>query len=493
MANALQVVLVLALGLFGCGTRQEASAPAFPPSIESSLTGLSMTPQGWLALDDGKTSGQVAFTPSDQWRIATVDFSLAEDVAGSQIDLDDATALIMVPSRFGSIPVIGSFVDGRLRLKTNVDPEATTMTIFAQTVAPFLHVDSIQLEATTERIALVRMESELLSAFHGEPRYHEAYVTIPEHIEDDTPVLCIISGFVDGHAASERYNMGQTMHDLKRIDGGQELVIVRPNVGCVHGHHAMVDSEVNGPVGTAFVTEFLPHLDRYVGKSPSARTRYVTGHSSGGWTVVHLMLNHPEAFELGLSTSPDPLDFRVFHDMDIYDDQSAFVDEQGSERIFGKNYPEKTSPPTTWKMTAADPTLEFYPRQIISYEAAFGVPDADAGGAPRKLFDRSSGRLDPKTVEHWKAHDLKLKADALEASGDTEVFDRLWIVCGTDDNFLLHEGVRGFGVRGGAMNFSGRPTVKWIEGGDHWEGSQEAVDEFCAIILGAPASSASTE
>jgi hypothetical protein len=170
--------------------------------------------------------------------------------------------------------------------------------------------------------------------------------------------------------------------------------------------------------------------------------------------------------------------------MDIYADQSAFVDEQGSERIFGKNYPEKTSPPTTWKMTASDPTLKFYPRQIISYEAAFGVPDVNADGAPRKLFDRSSGRIDPETVGHWKAHDLKLKADALEASGDTEVFDRLWIVCGTDDNFLLHEGVRAFGVRGGETTFAGLPTVRWIEDGDHWDGSQEAVDEFCAIILG---------
>ncbi len=227
----------------------------------------------------------------------------------------------------------------------------------------------------------------------------------------------------------------------------------------------MLDSEVNGPVGTAFVTELLPYIDDYLGAGSSEGRRYVTGHSSGGWTVVHLMLNYPDAFTLGLATSPDPLDLRYFHEIDIYSDSNAFVDEEGSDRVFGRNYPKDT-PQTTWKMIAVDPSLDFYPKQMISYEAAFGTPDEQ--GHPRKLFHRETGEIDPAVAASWKDHDLKLLADELEFDGKTEVFDRLWILCGTEDNFGLHEGVESFGMRGDGVTIGGRAFIEWIQDGDHW-------------------------
>jgi len=432
----------------------------------------------------GKDLVTLAIESSEQWREVKVD--LHRTAADSSIESnEDTSGIVVVRSaslEFGGMGIISNekIESAEVQLVGRVPPGASEIQLFVAKSEDLLTVKTISLRAIRSAIEPIRKESPLMSAFHGRPWFHEVYMVRPEHVDQHSPVLYSIDGFQKNRESSSGSNKTNARQALSWIDDGSKIVHIYPNVGCEYGHHVMLDSEVNGPVGTAFVTELLPYIDDYLGAGSSEGRRYVTGHSSGGWTVVHLMLNYPDAFTLGLATSPDPLDLRYFHEIDIYSDSNAFVDEEGSDRVFGRNHPKDT-PQTTWKMIAADPSLDFYPKQMISYEAAFGTPDEQ--GHPRKLFHRDTGEIDPAVAASWKDHDLKLLADELEVDGKTEVFDRLWILCGTEDNFGLHEGVEGFGMRGDGVTFGSRAFIEWVQEGNHWAGKKKANEFFREYIV----------
>ena len=443
---------------------------------------------GTNALDvRGLTVGSELVTlsiePSEHWREVKVDLKhvVVDSLNKNQ---EETKGIVFVNSQSPDYGLWGASEkteSSPKQLVGKVPPGAARLNLKVRKSEDVFVIESVELRTIKPEFELIRKQSPLMSGFHGRPWFHEVYVAVPDHVDQQTPVLYSIDGFQENRKQSNGYNQGYARRAKKRIDEGSEIVYVYPNVGCEYGHHVMLDSEVNGPVGTAFVTELLPYIDDYLETGSSEGRRYVTGHSSGGWTVVHLMLDYPDAFTLGLATSPDPLDLHYFHEIDIYSDTNAFVDEEGIDRVFGRNYPKKDSQPTTWEMIAADPSLKFYPKQMISYEAAFGTPDEQ--GRPRKLFHRETGAIAPAVAASWKDHDLKLLADTLEVDGKAEVFDRLWILCGTEDNFGLHEGVEGFGMRGDGVTYGGRAFIEWAQEGDHWAGEKKANEFFREYIV----------
>ncbi len=84
------------------------------------------------------------------------------------------------------------------------------------------------------------------------------------------------------------------------------------------GHSVFADSANNGPWGTALVKEFIPYLEKQFRMDAKPSGRFLTGHSSGGWTTLWVMVTHPDFFGGTWSTSPDPVDFRNFTGPDHY-------------------------------------------------------------------------------------------------------------------------------------------------------------------------------
>ena len=87
---------------------------------------------------------------------------------------------------------------------------------------------------------------------------------------------------------------------------------------CPRGHHVFADSANNGPVGQALVEEFLPELDRQYRTVGKPAARFLTGHSSGGWSSLWLQVTYPEVFGGVWSTAPDPVDFRDYQQVNLY-------------------------------------------------------------------------------------------------------------------------------------------------------------------------------
>jgi hypothetical protein len=200
-----------------------------------------------------------------------------------------------------------------------------------------------------------------------------------------------------------------------------------------------VDSEVNGPVERAIVTELIPELERQFPLIASPEARVLQGQSSGAWSAIWLAMRHPDVFGAAWATAPDPVDFRAFQLMNLYEDKNAFTDAQGKEV---PSYRKEGQPRMTVRQEVGmervmGPEWESG-QQWGAWFAAFG-PAKD--GKPAPLFDPLTGKIDPAVAEHWKRFDI---GAVLRANPDKygPIFrDRIRISVGRNDDYWLQEAV----------------------------------------------------
>src|SRR5206468_5421630 len=105
---------------------------------------------------------------------------------------------------------------------------------------------------------------------------------------------------------------------VKGIADGQRFPMVHVflDASFPTGHHVFADSVNNGPWGRALTEEFIPYLEGRFSLVAKPSARFLTGHSSGGWSTLWLQVSHPGFFGGTWSTSPDPVDFRSFTGVD---------------------------------------------------------------------------------------------------------------------------------------------------------------------------------
>jgi S-formylglutathione hydrolase FrmB len=212
------------------------------------------------------------------------------------------------------------------------------------------------------------------------------------------------------------------------------------------GHHGFCDSPTNGPVGRALVEEFVPFLEERFRLIATPEARVVTGHSSGGWTSLHLALTYPATFGACFASAPDPVDFSAFQRSDLYRDASLFLAADGSDT------PSFRQPlgPTDERvaMTVRD---EITTERVLDPNGRSGQqwaawdamwsPFEPQRGAPRRICDPETGAIDPVTAEAWSRHDLAKRFEREPARVAGLFATRIRLVCGTRDSFYLNEAV----------------------------------------------------
>src|SRR5205085_1134363 len=134
------------------------------------------------------------------------------------------------------------------------------------------------------------------------------------------PVVYEIPGFGGNHFGA--------LGKVSATDvAGVEMLCVVLDPDCRWGHHVFADSDNNGPVGRALCEELIPQIETTYRGLGTPAARFVTGHSSGGWSSLWLQVAYPEFFGGVWSTSPDPVDFRDFQRIDIYAPGANFFTE----------------------------------------------------------------------------------------------------------------------------------------------------------------------
>ncbi len=286
-----------------------------------------------------------------------------------------------------------------------------------------------------ERVKYVEIDSKLLSAFHKKPTKLRAGVVLPKSFSDDAkktyPVIYEIPGFGGNHQYAQ-------FLEARTDVGGVEVLYVMLDPGCRTGHHVFADSDNNGPYCRALVEEFIPHIEatfRGVGK-PGAR--FVTGHSSGGWSSLWLQVTYPDFFGGTWSTAPDPVDFRDFQMVNIYDPkQNLFFDETEQPRPLARKGKEIR---LRYKPFSDMEVVMGRGGQLQSFEAVFSPKGKD--GKPMPLWNRDTGVIDQNVAKAWQRYDIRMILDANWTTLGPKLAGKLHVYMGDEDTFYLDGATR---------------------------------------------------
>jgi hypothetical protein len=317
----------------------------------------------------------------------------------------------------------------------NAFSEAVAVEVHPRMSGPIeLAIDQVVAErkfVETDRVKLVDIGSPLLTAFHRWPVRLRAGVVLPKSYagqpERRYPVVYEIPGF------GGDYHMAFLVAGRKLPDVGVEMIHVVLDPACRLGHHVFADSANNGPYGKALVRELIPYIEasyRAVGKP---RARFVTGHSSGGWSSLWLQVTYPDFFGGVWSTAPDPVDFRDFQKVDIYASKAnIFRDQEGQDRPIARR---GGKPVIFYKPFSDMEVVLGRGGQLFSFEAVFSPKGPD--GRPLPLWDRVTGAIDPKVAETWQRYDIRMILEKNWPTLGPKLAGKLHVYMGAEDTFYL--------------------------------------------------------
>jgi enterochelin esterase-like enzyme len=302
-----------------------------------------------------------------------------------------------------------------------------------------LRIDQVYKEKAfvpTARVKLVDIESKLLSAFHHRPIRLRAGVVLPASFAEKPqrryPVIYEVPGFGGNHFGAFR------AEERKATEvAGVEMLYVVLDPSCRLGHHVFADSDNNGPYGRALIEELIPAIEKEYRGLGSAAGRFVTGHSSGGWSSLWLQVTYPDHFGGVWSTAPDPVDFRDFQRIDLVKpDANMFTDPAGKPRPIAR----RAGKAALWYKEFSDMEVVMgHGGQLASFEAVFSQRGPD--GQPKKLWNRGSGDIDPEVARSWERYDIRHILEKNWKTLGPKLNGKLHVYMGDEDSFYLEGAV----------------------------------------------------
>ena len=328
------------------------------------------------------------------------------------------------------------------------------------------------------RVKFVEIDSKLLTAFHQKPMKLRAGVVVPKSFDRDAeqryPVIYEIPGF-SGTQASALF--GESRTDVAGVD--MLYVVLDPN--CRLGHHVFADSDNNGPYGKALVDELIPFIESTFRAIGTPRSRFVTGHSSGGWSSLWLQVTYPDFFGGVWSTAPDPVDFRDFQRVNIYDPkQNLFTDEKGESRPLARSGGKVLM---RYKPFNDMEVVMGRGGQLFSFEAVFSPRGKD--GKPMPLWDRTTGVINQEVAKAWQRYDIRMVLERNWKTLGPKLAGKLHVYMGAEDTFylegatkLLQQSLKGLGSDAVVEIFPGRNHGNLIDAAMRQRIAREMVETY---------------
>ena len=320
----------------------------------------------------------------------------------------------------------------------------------------------------TERIKYAELRSNLLSSFFHRDITMRASIILPNHYNDDPkrqyPGMYWIGGFGSDHRDYRPINS-----QWERTGLADHIIRIVLDPSCYGGHHVFADSENNGPRGQALIEEFIPYLEKTFRLVASPDARFLSGHSSGGWSSLWLQVAYPDFFGGVWSIAPDPVDFRDFQRIDLYQPGiNMYFDDQGAQRPIAR----QGGRPFYYYQPFAKAEVPYGDGgQLRSFEWVFSkrTPDKSKtnAGQPEMLFDRDTGLVNAQVAESWKRYDIRLILEQnwpvlgpkLSGGGKLHVF------VGDEDTFYLDGAVKL--LKESMEGLHSQAVVEIVPGRDH--------------------------
>jgi hypothetical protein len=326
----------------------------------------------------------------------------------------------------------------------------------------------------TKYIKHIKLRSKLLTEFWGRPMFLGAIVLLPEdfdeHPESRYPLVINHGHFnrtmtdfredpPDPNLVpeySERFQLEgynriqqEYAHEFFKEWTGETF----PRVLVVEIQHAnpyyddsyAVNSENLGPYGDAITYELVPHIEEQFRGIGEGWARFLYGGSTGGWEALAAQVFYPEEYNGCYAACPDPIDFRAYTVVNIYEDANAYYEAgpwKQVERPAERNYLGHVSA-TLRGVNIRELVLGTKSRsgqQWDIWEAVYSP--VGENGYPKRLWDKRTGEIDPEVAAHWREnYDLRyiLERDWGELGPQLE--GKINIYCGDMDNYYLNNAV----------------------------------------------------
>ena len=206
-----------------------------------------------------------------------------------------------------------------------------------------------------------------------------------------------------------------------------------------------VNSANNGPYGDAITFELIPAIEKQFRGIGQGWARFVFGGSTGGWEAMAVQMFYPDEYNGAWIACPDPIDFRAYTVVNIYEDSNAYYREGPFKRVprpGQRNYLGHIS--TTLEQTnhreLALGTKSRSGDQWDVWESVYSPVGAD--GYPKPIWDKRTGKIDKSVAQFWREnYDLSYILRRDWQTLQPKLKGKLRIYTGDMDTYQLDKGV----------------------------------------------------
>ncbi len=300
----------------------------------------------------------------------------------------------------------------------------------------------------TAHLKHLKIQSKLLSEFWGRPMYIGANVLLPRGY-DEYPGVRYPVHYIQGHfprGGVARFSEDPAGAGFKawNADNLPRFIQVTFEHACPYYDDSYgVNSDNVGPYGDAIVTELIPSIEKTFRAIGEPWARVLSGGSTGGWISLAMQVFYPDFFGGTWSFYPDPVDFRKYQIVNLYEDKNAYYIEhewmqvpRGGERDTSGNLIYTQEQENLYEEAVGDRFRSG--GQWAVWNAVFASVAED--GYPKPLWDPVTGKIDREAVQ-WagERYDLGRYLEKNWPSVGPKLAGKIRVFCGRMDNFYLNE------------------------------------------------------
>jgi hypothetical protein len=319
----------------------------------------------------------------------------------------------------------------------------------------------------TRYIKHVQIQSKLLTEFWGRPMHLEAIILLPEGFEEHPQAhypLIIYHGHhhrefytpvgfreqpadpdAEGYEKTYQEYSHKFYKDWTGPDFPRMILVTIQHANPYYDDSYAVNSANLGPYGDAITYELIPYIEKKYRGIGEGWARVMFGGSTGGWEVLGVQILYPDEYNGCWAACPDPIDFRAYTVVNIYEYKNAYhIDSlwKRTPRPGRRNYLGEISA-TLGEMNHRELVLGTNSRsgdQWDIWQAVFSPVGED--GYPKPIWDKMTGEIDHEVAKYWQEHyDLRYILQRDWAKIGNKLKGKIHIYCGDMDTYYLNDAV----------------------------------------------------
>lgn len=326
----------------------------------------------------------------------------------------------------------------------------------------------------TKYIKHIKIQSERLTKFWGRPMHLGAHVLLPEgfdsHPEARYPLVIYHGHFPADFGGfreqppdpnlkpdySQRFKLAgynrivqEHAHQFYKEWTGPNfprfIIIEIQHANPYYDDSYAVNSANLGPYGDAITYELIPEIEKRFRGIGQGWARFLYGGSTGGWEAMAAQVFYPDEYNGSWAACPDPIDFRAYTVVNIYEHENAYYADSKWKRMprpGKRNYLGELSA-TVEDMNYMELALGTNSRsggQWDIWQAVYSPVGSD--GYPKPIWDKLTGKIDRAVAEYWREnYDLSYILKRDWAKIGPKLTGKINIYVGEADNYFLNNAV----------------------------------------------------